>query len=306
MKTKYLALILATAAAIQGVGGVCFAGGGNAVKLGELTPVSVIYLAYHMIRLDEHKSTGPVTVGGQVFKEGISVEINSSLVYALNGEYTQLDIKAGLSPEGKKFYSDKKVRFEIRGDGKLLYSGQGGKWNEAPGSISVRLEGVQKLVLRTRGPLVSGSDPRAAVWAGGRLLKAARPSGRNSVYTKSLRTENGQELTIARFGDNGLIIEEYNCLVNFINSAAYPMGSELLITRNTPYTAMDIKMDLVKAGGLGADAGMASWDTRQRPPKTRTYRVSKMSHRILERVPSFVKFENTMAEPAVTAADIVS
>ncbi len=303
MKNKYLALILTVAAALPCLIVACPAGGVKTVKLGELMPVSEIYLGYHVLRLDKHKSTGPVTVAGWVFDDGIGVEINSSLIYALNGEYKQLDIKAGLNPAGKTFYSDKKVRFEIRGDGKLLFSGQVSKLNEGLGLIRVPLEGVQKLALRTRGPLVSGTDPRAAFWVGGRLLKAARPSGRDSAYTKSIQTYDGPELAISRFGDNGLIIEEYNCLVQFIKSPAYPMGSELFITRNTPYTALDIKGDLAAAGGLGADAGMASWDTSQRPPKSRTYRVSKMGHRILRKAPEVIKFERTMAEPSVTAAD---
>ena len=303
MKNKYLALMLTVAAALPWLIVACQAGGVNAVKLGDLTPVSEIYHAYHVIQLGEHRSIGPVTVGGRVFREGIGVEINSSLIYALNGDYRQLDIKAGLSPAGKEFYSDKKVRFEIRGDGKLLFSSQVSKLNEGLGPIRVPLDGVQKLALRTRGPLVSGSDPRAAVWAGGRLLKAARPSGRESVYTKSVQTYDGPELTISRFGENGLIIEEYNSLVQFIKSTAYPMGSELMIIRNTPYTAIDIKGDLAAAGGLGADAGMASWDTRQRPPRLRIYRVSKMSHSILRKAPVVDKFEKTIAEPSVTAAD---
>ncbi|MDO8804886.1 MAG: NPCBM/NEW2 domain-containing protein [Elusimicrobiota bacterium] len=116
--------------------------------MGELLPASEIYLGFHALCLDEHRSTGPVTVGGRVFKEGIGVEINSSLIYALRGAYKKLDIKAGVSSEGKEFYSDKKVVFEVHGDGKLLYLGKEKKWNDAPDNISVSLEGIKLLRLK--------------------------------------------------------------------------------------------------------------------------------------------------------------
>lgn len=231
MKTRCLAFILVLIFHYFPNTGLA-ARGDKPVGLAELTPISEVYAGMHVLRLDEHKSTATVMLAGKAFKDGIGVEAGSVLIYALKGGYKRLEIKAGIGAGGKEFYAAKTVRFSVCGDGRPLYRGGERRYGDAPAAISVPLEGVQKLELATRGKLVTGSDPRAAFWAEGRLYKAARPAG--EVHRASLRVGNaaGTYLDISAFGEEGLLPEEYYFLREFIEETAYPLGADLLITRN--------------------------------------------------------------------------
>jgi len=257
-----------------------------------------------VLRLDRHKSTATVRLAGKAFRDGIGVEASSSLIYALKGGYKRLEIKAGISrPGGRGFYSDKTVRFSVYGDGMLLYRGGAQHYAKAPELISVPLEGVQRLELAARGPLVNGSDPRAAFWAEGRLYKAEKSSG--AVAGTSLRAESsaGPDMRLSAFGEEGLLPEEYRFLREFIEDTGYQTGAELLITRNGAAAALDIAPSIKDAGGLGVLPHLSSWNTRDFPISNRTYTVSKIIHGISRKKPEVVQFKKTAGDPLLTEAD---
>jgi tetratricopeptide (TPR) repeat protein len=325
MKTRYFNLLAVVTALMLGGGlerTAAAAGGGE--RLAGLTPVSEVYLGRHVLRLDEHKSTAAVLLAGKVFRDGIGVEANSSLIYALKGGYERLEVKAGIGPGGDGFYPDKTVHFAVYGDGKQLYLGGGRRYGDAPETISVPLAGVQKLQLSTRGELLEGSDPRAAFWVEGRLYKAGESSGAAAAGDAAAaggaaaatgpaasgptagpaaKAADGKEMTLSAFGGEGLLPEEYRLLLEFIEDAGRPIGSEMLIIRNGPAAALDLAPDIRRAAGRSADPHLSSWNIKDFPISARTYRVTKMLHGVILAKPGFTMFEETAAEPALTRAD---
>ncbi|MBU2574190.1 MAG: NPCBM/NEW2 domain-containing protein, partial [Elusimicrobia bacterium] len=302
MKTKCLAFIIAVI--FHNFHNTSLAAPGGAVRLAGLTPVSEMYLGQEVLSLDKHKSTNTVLLAGKAFRDGIGVEAGSALVYALKGGYKRLEIKAGIGPEGKGFYSDRTVRFAVYGDGRLLYRGGGRRWGDEPESINVPLEGVQRLELATRGRLEAESDPRAAFWAEGQLYTADKPAG--GVAAAALRAESaaGSDMRLSAFGEDGLLPEEYRFLREFVEETGYQLGTDLLIIRNGAAAALDIAPAIINAGGFfTVSPHLYSWNHEYFPIRHRTYAVHKMLHGISRKKPEVVRFNKTAADPVLTKAD---
>ncbi|MET9465047.1 sigma-70 family RNA polymerase sigma factor [Streptomyces sp. NPDC006544] len=103
-----------------------------------------------------------VTIGGQRFAHGITVDSRSSVRIALNRQCTDFTARAGV--DGLSLYTVGRVRFSVYGDGERLWRSPALGREDPAARVSVPLSGhkVVRLVVERVG---SGQLPVLASWA---------------------------------------------------------------------------------------------------------------------------------------------
>jgi hypothetical protein len=122
------------------------------VRLGDLWPRQ-IDTAKGPLQIDRSFRGKQLCVGHRKQKHGLGQWIESAISYDLGGKYRSLTTVYGIDAEGQKKISSarrsaERVRFEIWGDGRLLASRNGVRFDDAPGRFSVDVTGVDGLTLR--------------------------------------------------------------------------------------------------------------------------------------------------------------
>jgi hypothetical protein len=131
---------------------------------------------YGTVQTNSTVSGNTITLRGVTYASGIGTHALSSIVYNLNGAYTNFISDVGVDDEenGKGIGS---VDFQVIGDGKVLFD-SGVLTNQSPiVSINVNVTGVQTLTLQATNAIANSIDYDHADWAGAKLVAAvASPS----------------------------------------------------------------------------------------------------------------------------------
>ncbi|HET6251484.1 MAG TPA: NPCBM/NEW2 domain-containing protein, partial [Tepidisphaeraceae bacterium] len=126
---------------------------------------------YGTVQLDSTISGNTLTLRGVTYASGIGTHAASTIVYNLNGAYTNFLSDVGVDDEenGKGIGS---VDFQVIGDGKVLFD-SGVVTNNSPiVSIDVDVTGVQTLTLVATNGVTNSIDYDHSDWAGARLAAA--------------------------------------------------------------------------------------------------------------------------------------
>ncbi len=106
----------------------------------------------------------PLIVGGQTFAQGIGVHAISNLEFPLKGQFSRFTGKVGLPDYLKeKTGAAPRLRFEILGDGRLLWDSDEVTLSSGAKIFDLSVAGVQTLTLSVR-PLGDGIDNHHANW----------------------------------------------------------------------------------------------------------------------------------------------
>lgn len=114
---------------------------------------------------------GPLTLGGTIYAKGFGVHAPSDLGFSLGGGCTTLTATVGIDDEMDSAGS---VRFEVWGDGDMLFQSATLTGASAPLPIEVDVSGVTELHLVANEDGGNGSDH--ADWANVRVECAATPA----------------------------------------------------------------------------------------------------------------------------------
>ena len=115
---------------------------------------------------------GPIRIGGVTYTKGLGVHAPSELRYALNKQYSRFLASVGVDGEVGNSGS---VRFQVYGDGTLLYDSGTVRGGQAAKSVDVSVANVTELRLVVTDNGDSNYDDHAD-WADARVTKA-QPTG---------------------------------------------------------------------------------------------------------------------------------
>ncbi len=130
---------------------------------------------YGTVQTNSTVTGNTITLRGVTYASGIGTHALSTIVYNLNGAYTNFISDIGVDDEenGKGIGS---VDFQVIGDGKVLFE-SGVLTNQSPiVSLNVNVSGVQTLTLVATNGIANSIDYDHADWAGAKLVSAAAPS----------------------------------------------------------------------------------------------------------------------------------
>ncbi|WP_432663066.1 NPCBM/NEW2 domain-containing protein [Wukongibacter baidiensis] len=116
---------------------------------------------------DSHSDFDPIVIEKQRFSKGLGVHANSELVYNIDGKYKTFKTYIGIDDE----VSGGSVKFQVKGDGRLLYQSPTIYHNTKAIPISVDVSGVNRLVLKVTDA-GNGHSKDHADWADAKLLTA--------------------------------------------------------------------------------------------------------------------------------------
>jgi hypothetical protein len=132
---------------------------------------------------------GPLTLGGTIYAQGFGVHAPSDLGFDLSGGCTTLTATVGIDDEMR---SNGSVRFEVWGDGELLFQSEALTGSSAPLPIEVDVSGVSELRLVANDDGGNGSDH--ADWTNVMVECAAAPQADCAPETPAIVAPAGYHL----------------------------------------------------------------------------------------------------------------
>ena len=93
-------------------------------------------------RNDQSLRSGPLEVGGKVYKKGLALHSRTTMVYRLPGQFQRFKAIAGIDD---RFRPRGNVRLVIRGDDRVLVKLTVAGTDEQPQPIDLDLSGVRRL-----------------------------------------------------------------------------------------------------------------------------------------------------------------
>lgn len=147
---------------------------GRLTYLSDLKPVAVEQTPYFdrmlTYRVDKSLIGGPLKLSDGEYAHGIAVHSRTVLTYDIAGTHEEFKTKVGFQqPEGK--LGQAVVR--VLGDGKVLYENPDARGDAKPVDVSVKVSGVQRLILEVDFGKNEDTGDRV-VWANARLLRAKK------------------------------------------------------------------------------------------------------------------------------------
>lgn len=119
------------------------------------------------VRIDRNVAGGTLSLGGIAYERGLGVHSRTELQYDLGGQFERFTATVGIDDAMRPGGS---VLFEVRGDGRVLYSSGTITGAEPPQQIRVDVAGVNELTLLTDyGDGLDLGDQ--ADWAQARLIR---------------------------------------------------------------------------------------------------------------------------------------
>ena len=124
-------------------------------------------VGYGTIQKNASIKGNPITLRGTTYASGIGTHANSTITYALNGQYTTFMSDVGIDDEVNGQGS---VDFQVYGNGVLLYDSGTVTGSSPVGHVNVSVVGVQTLTLVVNTTTPGDIDYDHADWAAARLI----------------------------------------------------------------------------------------------------------------------------------------
>ncbi|HSL22442.1 MAG TPA: NPCBM/NEW2 domain-containing protein [Vicinamibacterales bacterium] len=144
----------------------------DAVHLSDLEPAVARHLggnSWRMIGRDRSTDGGPLRSAGRTFEKGLGTHSTSEIRYEIAGAFARFLALAAIDDEVRP-QKPNEARFEVWGDGRLLWKSEAIRSGEAPVPIEADVTGVRDLTLKVL-PGSDGSGSDHADWLDARLIK---------------------------------------------------------------------------------------------------------------------------------------
>lgn len=119
--------------------------------------------------IDKDVEGNPLQMIGVKFDKGVCVNVNSELIYSIEGKYSNFQVTMGHSFAYPEFKG--KLIFTILGNGKVLYESKPLSFKDHE-EVNIDVSNIGKLALRVRS---DGQLSRFVIWGEG-LLYQAKPN----------------------------------------------------------------------------------------------------------------------------------
>lgn len=126
---------------------------------------------YGSVQKNLNASGDPINLNGTVYASGVGTHADSTIVYNLAGAYTSFQSDIGFDFRTNGHTSDP-VRFQVIGDGKVLFDSNSMSNADPVQSISVDVTGVTTLSLVANAVVPGNIDYDHVDWAGAKLISA--------------------------------------------------------------------------------------------------------------------------------------